>query len=107
MTDPLGPVEGDDIDSLVPPKIMRLTQHMHNLIYIRYFYESLGQQPPEWTKGEMERAQKILLDQLDREHAQGGVFRKETECDSKDEPTKTVEPVGRRSPDPKRVIRRV
>lgn len=106
MTDPLSPVEGDDIDLLVPPKIMRLTQHMHNLIYIRYFYESLGQQPPEWTKGEMERAQKILLDQLDREHAQGGVFRKETEC-VKDELTKTETQVGRRSPEPRRVIRRV
>jgi hypothetical protein len=106
MIDPLGPVEFDDIDSLVPPKIMRLTQHMHNLIYIRYFYETLGQQPPEWTKGEMERAQKILLAQLDREHAQGGAFRKEDPCD-KVESTRTDEQVGRRSPSQKLGIRRV
>jgi hypothetical protein len=107
MTDPLGPVEFDDIDSLVPPKIMRLTQHMHNLIYIRYFYETLGQQPPEWTKLEMERAQKVLLSQLDREHAQGGAFRKEDPCDSKDEPTDPATQVGRRSPNQRLGIRRV
>ena len=104
---PLGPVEPDDIDTMVPPKIMRLTQHMHNLIYIRYFYETLGQQPPEWTKLEMGRAQAALLSELDREHGQGGAFRKEPTCDSKVEPTKTEERVGRRSPSPRLGIRRV
>lgn len=78
--DPLGPAEGleeEDIDKLVPPNIMRLAQHFHNLIYIRYFYESLGQQPPDWTKAEMARADKALQSELTREHGQGGRFRKE------------------------------
>lgn len=79
MVNPVLPVEpdiDDDIDLMVPPKIMRLAQHLHNLIYIRYFYESIGQQPPEWTKNEMGRAEKALLLQLDREHSQGGAFRR-------------------------------
>jgi hypothetical protein len=64
-----------DIDRLVPPKIMRLAQHFHNLIYIRYFFESLGQQPPDWTKAEMQRADIALQAELIREHGQGGRLR--------------------------------
>lgn len=78
MTNPLEPTEelnDHDIDRLVPPKIMRLAQHFHNLIYIRYFYESLGQQPPEWTKAEMQRADEALQSELVREHGQGGRLR--------------------------------
>jgi hypothetical protein len=98
---------GEDIDKLVPPNIMRLTQHLHNLIYIRYFYESIGQQPPPWVKGEMARAETSLLGQLDREHAQGGVFRKEKEQCDKDEPVKKVESPGRLSPNLRQLARRV
>jgi len=78
MTDPIGPAEDltdRDIDKLVPPKIMRLAQHFHNLIYIRYFFESIGQQPPEWTKKEMTRADTALQLELEREHGQGGRLR--------------------------------
>lgn len=78
MANPLSPIEDltdHDIDRMVPPRIMRLTQHLHNLIYIRFFYENIGQQPPDWIKGEMARAQTVLLEQLDRENAQGGAFR--------------------------------
>jgi hypothetical protein len=85
VTDPLKPaeeLEDVDIDRLVPPKIMRLAQHFHNLIYIRYFYESLGQQPPEWTKAEMGRADVALQAELIREHGQGGRLR-ETEDETR------------------------
>ena|SRR5262245_2967632 len=78
MNDALGPAEDlqdDDIDKMVPPKVMRLTQHLHNMIYIRFFYEQIGQQPPDWTKRELTRAEKALVDELDREHGQGGRFR--------------------------------
>lgn len=78
VNNPLGPAEElseEDIDRLVPPNIMRLAQHFHNLIYIRYFYESLGQQPPDWTKAEMARADIALQAELVREHGQGGRFR--------------------------------
>jgi hypothetical protein len=98
---------GDDIDKLVPPNIMRLTQHLHNLIYIRYFYESIGQQPPPWVKGEMARAETSLLGQLDREHGQGGVFRKEPEKCDKDMPVKKAELHGKSNPSLMRLARRV
>jgi len=78
MNDALGPAENlndSDIDRMVPPKVMRLTQHLHNMIYIRFFYEQIGQQPPEWTKRELTRAEQALIDELDREHGQGGRFR--------------------------------
>lgn len=67
-------VEEDHIDKMVPPKIMRLTQHYHNLIYIRYFWESIGQQPPDWIKGEMERADGALRRELEKEEGQGGLL---------------------------------
>lgn len=66
--------QGDDLDKKVPPKIMRLTQHLHNMIYIRFFYEQIGQQPPEWTKRELTRAEQALIDELEREEGQGGAF---------------------------------
>ena len=64
----------DDIDRKVPPKIMRLTQHLHNMIYIRFFYEQIGQQPPEWTKKELTRAESALIDELESESGQGGLL---------------------------------
>ena len=82
MLNPIGPVEDldeRDIDKLVPPNIMRLTQHFHNLIYIRDFYIGIGQQPPEWTKAEMQRAESALLGELDLEHGQGGRLRSRNE----------------------------
>lgn len=69
--------EGFDIDKLVPPKIMRLTQHYHNLIYIRYFFETIGQQPPDWIKGEMTRVDREVQRELDSELGQGGLLFKE------------------------------
>lgn len=82
MTQPLepsepvgnGPDHAEHIDRMVPPKIMRLTQHYHNLIYIRYFWESIGQQPPEWIKGEMQRADTVLRRELLKEEGQGGTL---------------------------------
>lgn len=74
VANPLEPAEPSGIDNLVPPKIMRLTQHYHNLIYIRYFWESIGQQPPDWIKGEMSRADRVLQRELLKEEGQGGLL---------------------------------
>ena len=71
------PREGSNemhIDARVPPKIMRLTQHMHNLIYIRFFYEQLGQQPPVCIKRQLERAEADRLEEIDMEEQAGGNF---------------------------------
>lgn len=62
------------IDARVPPKVMRLTQHLHNMIYIRFFYEQIGQQPPDWTKRELTRAESALREELESEEGQGGAF---------------------------------
>ena len=70
------PNDPEPLEDLIPPKVYYLAMHLHNLIYIRYFYENIGMQPPEWTKGEMSRAQTHLLRQLDIEQGQGGRFRK-------------------------------
>jgi len=69
--------EGFDLDKVVPPKIMRLTQHFHNLIYIRYFFETIGQQPPEWIKAEMTRTDSAVQRELESELGQGGLLFKE------------------------------
>jgi len=69
------PTDPEPLENLIPPKIYYLAHHLHNLIYIRYFYEQIGQQPPVWTTGEMGRAQKHLLQQLDLESGQGGKLR--------------------------------
>lgn len=79
VSEPVGeePKEGSNemhIDTRVPPKIMRLTQHMHNLIYIRFFYEQLGQQPPVWIKRQLERAETDLLEEIALEEDPGGNF---------------------------------
>ena len=68
------PDHPEHIDRLIPPKIFRLTMHLHNLIYIRFFYENIGQQPPKWVTGEMERVEGITISQLEREKGQGGAF---------------------------------
>lgn len=72
--EPEDEVDDEHIDRKVPPKIMRLTQHLHNMIYIRFFYEQIGQQPPEWTKKELTRAEGALVDELEKEEHQGGAF---------------------------------
>lgn len=74
------------VDRHVPPAIMRLTQHLHNIIYIRYFYESLGTPVPDWIKREQHRADLALQDEIDREHHQGGAFHKgEPRCDKEEQ----------------------
>jgi hypothetical protein len=73
---PLEPIEPEasELDRMVPPKIMRLTQHYHNLIYIRAFWESIGQQPPDWIKAEMQRSDTVLRNELLKEEGQGGLL---------------------------------
>jgi hypothetical protein len=71
------PDHPEHIDRKVPPKIMRLTQHYHNLIYIRFFWESIGMQPPDWIKGELVRADAVLQQELQKEQGQGGLIHME------------------------------
>jgi hypothetical protein len=70
---PIDPT-GLHLDKKVPAGIMRITQHYHNLIYIRAFWESIGQQPPDWIKKEMTRVDRVLQNELDFEAGQGGLL---------------------------------
>jgi hypothetical protein len=79
----IDPNDPEPLENLIPRKIFWLAHHLHNLIYIRFFYEQIGMQPPEWTKNEMTRVQGRLLDQLDRENSQGGKFRKEIQDEAR------------------------
>jgi hypothetical protein len=62
-------------DRKVPPGIMLMTHHYHNLIYIRHFWEEQGQQTPRWVGDEMARMDKILQQELEKEKGQGGLLR--------------------------------
>jgi hypothetical protein len=62
-------------DRKVPPGIMLMTHHYHNLIYIRHFWEEQGGQVPKWVGKELSRMDKILQQELEREEGQGGLLR--------------------------------
>ena len=59
-------------DRKVPPGIMLMTHHYHNLIYIRHFWEEQGQQTPRWVGKEMERMDKMLQQELEEKKAKVG-----------------------------------
>jgi hypothetical protein len=62
-------------DRKVPPGIMLMTHHYHNLIYIRHFWEEQGGQVPKWVGKEMARIDKVLQQELESEEGQGGLLR--------------------------------
>jgi hypothetical protein len=70
-----GPETMTEHDRKVPPGIMLMTHHYHNLIYIRHFWEEQGQQTPKWVGKEMARMDKILQQELEFEEGQGGLLR--------------------------------
>lgn len=61
-------------DKLVPEHIWRVTMHYHDLIYIKAFWESIGQVAPTSFTQELERTHQRLLEALDDERGQGGAF---------------------------------
>jgi hypothetical protein len=65
------------LDQRVPPKIERLAFYYHNLIYIKYYWETIGQQvDPRFVK-EMQRAHDELIEEIEQEQGQGGLLRRE------------------------------
>jgi hypothetical protein len=63
-----------EADEVVPERIWRLTMHYHDLIYIKYYWESIGQQAPQTFLEEMERTNKRLHEYLEVERNQGGAY---------------------------------
>jgi hypothetical protein len=67
-------------NKLVTPKIMKLTHHYHNLIYILEFWERTGQQKPPEFALEVQRAHDALMVELEHENNQGGAYHERTEA---------------------------
>ena len=58
-----------------PAHVHRLVHHYHNLIYIRYFHENLGNsQPPKWLLEELRRTDKAIRSLLIQEKSEGGAL---------------------------------
>jgi len=62
------------IDQRVPPKIDRLALYYHNLIYIKYYWETIGQQVDPTFAREMQRVHNELMEEIEMEQGQGGLL---------------------------------
>lgn len=67
----------------VPANIYRLAHHYHNLIYIMYFWEQMGQQKPPIFAEEVRRTHDELIEEIEREKSQGGLLRRKTEHEAR------------------------
>jgi hypothetical protein len=63
-------------EKYIPDHIWKITMHYHDLIYIKSYWESIGQPPPEFVLEELQRVHDILPDLLDEEKGQGGAYHK-------------------------------
>jgi len=66
--------EPNDALRRVPQNIHHVTHHYHNLIYIKNYWESIGQQVPSDFSAELQRAHKHLLEVLQIEKGRGGAI---------------------------------
>ena len=62
----------DLAEHYAPAHVHRLIHHYHNLIYIKNYWESIGQIAPKWVMEELGRSDKEIQEVLDREKQQGG-----------------------------------
>lgn len=60
----------------VPERIWRATMHYHDLIYIKHYWESIGQQIPASFAEELQRTHGRLMEMLEDERNQGGAYYK-------------------------------
>jgi hypothetical protein len=68
-------------DYHVPPHVYRLFHHYHNVIYIKNYWESLGQKAPQLVLDELVRLDKEAAEVIEREKQQGGYLHKRGEDD--------------------------
>lgn len=62
-----------------PAHIHRLTHHYHNLIYVKHYWESIGQPAPPWVLSELVRADREIQELLELEKGRGGALYREEE----------------------------
>ena len=72
-----------EADTEVPERIWRVSMHYHDLIYIKAYWESIGQQVPSSFGEELARTHNRLMAILDDERNQGGAYYKEKEHEAR------------------------
>jgi hypothetical protein len=60
-----------------PAHVHRLTHHYHNLIYIKNYWESVGQQASPWVTEELIRTDQEIQSVLKLEKQKGGALYRE------------------------------
>lgn len=63
-----------EADLEVPERVWRVTMHYHDLIYIKAYWESIGQQMPEAFGAELKRNHDRMIAILEDENSQGGAY---------------------------------
>ena len=63
-----------EADLEVPERVWRVTMHYHDLIYIKAYWESIGQQMPEAFNAELKRNHVRMIAILEDENSQGGAY---------------------------------
>lgn len=57
-----------------PAHIHRLVHHYHNLIYAKNYWETIGQQCPQWVNEELIRCDGEIKELLSQEKESGGAL---------------------------------
>jgi hypothetical protein len=69
----------DKAEYYAPTHMHRFVHHYHNLIYIKNYWESIGQIAPEWVQRELQRADREMQQLIEEEKAEGGFLHKREE----------------------------
>src|SRR5271156_2651326 len=65
-----------DAESEIPERIRRFSHHMHSIHDIKYMYEELGVQVPDYINKELQRVDDRFRQLLKEEYAEGGTLNK-------------------------------
>jgi len=69
----------DKAEYYAPTHMHRFVHHYHNLIYIKNYWESIGQMAPEWVQRELQRAEQEMQQLIAEEKEEGGFLHKRKE----------------------------
>lgn len=76
----------------VPERVWRVSMHYHDLIYIKAYWESIGQQVPDSFGRELKRTHERLMNILEDERNQGGAYYERKESEDETGPSRQVRP---------------
>ena len=69
----------------VPNRVWRVSMHYHDLIYIKAYWESIGQQCPASFNEELARTHTRLMAILEDERNQGGAYHEQQRREKENE----------------------